>query len=78
MLEAFAVARDGLADRSHTPTSRPHQMAVAVEVRLVEFRELHPGWGASGGVFASPGAWLVFQFRYFASSRFRPRAWMTS
>jgi transposase InsO family protein len=36
----------GLADRSHKPSSCPHQMAAAVEVRLVELRQLHPGWGA--------------------------------
>jgi transposase InsO family protein len=36
---------DGLADRSHRPRSCPHQMDSAVEVRLVELRGLHPGWG---------------------------------
>ena len=35
-----------LADRPHRPVSCPHQMAVAVEVRLVELRQLHPGWDA--------------------------------
>jgi transposase InsO family protein len=35
----------GLADRSHRPRSCPHQMDPAVEVRLVELRGLHPGWG---------------------------------
>jgi transposase InsO family protein len=35
-----------LVDRSHRPRSCPHQMDPAVEVRLVELRGLHPGWGA--------------------------------
>jgi transposase len=35
-----------LVDRSHRPRSCPHQMDPAVEVRLVELRQLHPGWGA--------------------------------
>jgi transposase InsO family protein len=34
-----------LADRSHRPQSCPHQMDPAVEVRLVELRQAHPGWG---------------------------------
>jgi len=34
-----------LADRSHRPHSCPHQMDPAVEVRLVEVRQTHPGWG---------------------------------
>ena len=37
---------EALADRSHQPRSCPHQMDPAVEVRLVELRGLHPGWGA--------------------------------
>jgi transposase InsO family protein len=37
---------EGLAPRSHRPVSCPHQMAAVVEVRLVELRRLHPGWGA--------------------------------
>ena len=37
---------EGLADRSHRPQSGPHQMSAAVEVRLVELRGLHAGWGA--------------------------------
>jgi transposase InsO family protein len=37
---------EGLADRSHRPRSCPHQMDPVVEVRLVELRGLHPGWGA--------------------------------
>ena len=35
-----------LADRPHRPVSCPHQLAAAVEVRLVELRQLHPGWDA--------------------------------
>jgi transposase InsO family protein len=37
---------EALADRSHRPRSCPHQMDPAIEVRLVELRGLHPGWGA--------------------------------
>jgi transposase InsO family protein len=37
---------EGLVDRSHRPRSCPHQMDPVVEVRLVELRGLHPGWGA--------------------------------
>jgi transposase len=37
---------EGLSDRSHRPFACPHQMAAEVEVRLVELRGLHPGWGA--------------------------------
>jgi transposase-like protein len=36
---------EALADRSHRPRSCPHQMDPAIEVRLVELRGLHPGWG---------------------------------
>jgi transposase InsO family protein len=35
----------GLADRSCRPASCPHQMAPAVETRVVELRRTHPGWG---------------------------------
>jgi transposase InsO family protein len=35
----------GLADRSTRPGSCPHQMAPAIEARIVEMRRLHPGWG---------------------------------
>jgi transposase len=37
---------EALGDRSRRPRSCPHQMAAEVEVRLVELRGLHPGWGA--------------------------------
>jgi transposase InsO family protein len=37
---------EGVSDRSHRPSACPHQMAAEVEVRLVELRGLHPGWGA--------------------------------
>jgi transposase len=36
---------EALADRSHRLRSCPHQMDPVVEVRLVELRGLHPGWG---------------------------------
>lgn len=35
----------GLADRSSKPDTCPHQMAAAVEARIVEMRRAHPGWG---------------------------------
>jgi transposase-like protein len=35
----------GLVDRSSRPLSCPHQMAPAVEARIVELRRAHPGWG---------------------------------
>jgi len=35
----------GLVDRRSKPTSCPHQMAAAVEVRLVDLRREHPRWG---------------------------------
>jgi Homeodomain-like domain len=35
----------GLADRSSRPLSCPHQMAPALEVRIVAMRREHPGWG---------------------------------
>jgi transposase len=35
----------GLADRSCRPASCPHQMAPAVETRVVELRRTHPSWG---------------------------------
>ena len=42
---------DGLADRSHRPHGCPHRMPAAIEVRLVELRQLHPGWGADRLLF---------------------------
>jgi transposase InsO family protein len=36
---------EGLADRSHRPRSCPHQIPVAVEVRICELRRRHPDWG---------------------------------
>ncbi len=35
----------GLADGSSKPQSCPHQMAPEVEVRILELRRAHPGWG---------------------------------
>ena len=35
----------GLVDESTVPGSCPHQMAPAVEARIVELRREHPGWG---------------------------------
>src|SRR2546421_8676200 len=34
-----------VVDRSHRPHGCPHQMASAVEVRRVQLRQSHPGWG---------------------------------
>ena len=36
---------EGRGDRSHRPVSCPHQMDPSVQVRLVELRQAHPGWG---------------------------------
>jgi transposase InsO family protein len=35
----------GLADKSSRPDGCPHQMAPAVEARVVEIRRAHPAWG---------------------------------
>ena len=35
----------GLVDRSSRPQSCPHQMSTEIEVRIVELRRAHPGWG---------------------------------
>src|SRR6188508_2678964 len=35
----------GLERRSSRPVSCPHQMAGAVEARILELRRAHPGWG---------------------------------
>ena len=42
----------GLSDRSAKPLSCPHQMAPALEARILELRREHPGWdpGPSGTV----------------------------
>jgi transposase InsO family protein len=53
----------GLADHSSKPLSCPHQMAPELEVRIVEMRRAHPGWGprtilvwlARAGVSPLPG-----------------------
>ena len=39
---------EGLADRSHRPRRCPHQIPVAVEVRICELRRRHPDWGRGG------------------------------
>jgi transposase InsO family protein len=45
-LRRYAVGGlDGLADRSHRPSSCPHQMPAEVEARLCELRRHHPDWG---------------------------------
>jgi len=36
---------EGLADRSHTPVSCPHQMAASVEALVLELRRTHRYWG---------------------------------
>ena len=36
----------GLSDRSHRPSSCPHQVAANVEVAVAEMRRAHPRWGA--------------------------------
>lgn len=53
----------GLADHSSRPLTCPHQMAPELEVRIVEMRRAHPGWGprtilvwlARDGVCPLPG-----------------------
>jgi transposase InsO family protein len=35
----------GLADRPSKPLSCPHQMLAEIELRVVELRRAHPGWG---------------------------------
>jgi len=35
----------GLVDRSSKPQSCPHQTPAEIEVRIVELRRAHPGWG---------------------------------
>jgi transposase InsO family protein len=34
-----------LADRSHRPSSCPHQISAEIEARICELRRQHPGWG---------------------------------
>ena len=34
-----------LADRSHKPSSCPHQTSPEIEAEICELRRLHPGWG---------------------------------
>lgn len=36
----------GLVDRSHRPSSCPHQVDASVEVLVAEMRRRHPRWGA--------------------------------
>ena len=36
----------GLADRSHRPTSCPHQTSAELEAMICEIRRKHPGWGS--------------------------------
>ncbi len=36
---------EGLAQRSRRPVGCPHQMPAVVEVRVLELRRAHPGWG---------------------------------
>jgi transposase InsO family protein len=36
---------EDLADQSHRPKSCPHQMAPAIEARVLEMRRQHPSWG---------------------------------
>jgi transposase InsO family protein len=59
----------GLADRSSKPATCPHQMAPAVEVRVLELRRDHPGWGprtiryqlAGEGVDPVPGRSSIYR-----------------
>jgi transposase len=40
---------EGLGDRSHRPTSCPHQMAAEVEAMVLELRRWKPYWGPRCG-----------------------------
>jgi transposase InsO family protein len=59
----------GLVDQSTAPGSCPHQMAPSVEVRVVEMRVEHPGWGprtighwlAKEGVAPVPGRSSIYR-----------------
>lgn len=44
-----AQALKGLPDKSSKPDSCPHQMAPAVEARILEMRRAHPAGGPSVG-----------------------------
>lgn len=46
-----AAGLEGLVDRSHRPTSCPHQMPAAVEAALLELRRSRPYWGPRRLVF---------------------------
>jgi transposase len=45
----------GLADHSSRPLSCPHQMAPELEVRIVEMRRAHPGWGRARSCYGWTG-----------------------
>jgi transposase InsO family protein len=59
----------GIVDRSTVPEHCPHQMAPAVEARIVEMRLAHPGWGprtlrtrlAREGVTPLPGRSSIYR-----------------
>jgi transposase-like protein len=59
----------GPIDSSSRPLSCPHQMAPAVEARIVELRREHPGWGprtighrlAKEGVEPVPGRSSIYR-----------------
>lgn len=42
---------ENLGDRSHRPSSCPHQMSADVEVAVAELRRAHPAWGPRRLVF---------------------------
>ena len=50
---------EGLGDRSHRPSSCPHQMSVEAEVVLAELRRAHPLWGPRRLVFELTSAVLM-------------------
>jgi transposase len=43
-----------LADRSHRPTTCPHQIAPEVEAWICELRREHSGWDPEGSSTSSP------------------------
>jgi transposase len=40
-----AAGLEGLVNRSHRPSSCPHQMPAAVEAVVLELRRMHRAWG---------------------------------
>jgi len=73
-----SIGLAGLADHSCRPARCPHQMSAEVEVRILELREEHPGWGprtlrhhlGREGVLPLPGRSSIYRWAsgHFAGS----------